>query len=113
MEDARAFNMTTSGPSPMTPRSETAAPNPPANTSGWQAERALGPQPGIDLIDRMVENATARERVAAQQPDAMQQMLQSSMVTQQLMAKLIDILANKLLAAEAPEPKPKVKEKKP
>ena len=51
--------------------------------------------------------------MAAQQPDAMQLMLQSSMMTQQLMGKLIDVLVDRLNAAEAPGPKPKVKEKKP
>jgi hypothetical protein len=43
------------GLSPQTSTATEAEPAP--NTSGWQAERELGPQPGIDLIDRMVTAA--------------------------------------------------------
>ena len=32
--------------------------------TGWVEPRPLTKQPGIDLIDQMVENATARERIA-------------------------------------------------
>jgi hypothetical protein len=83
----------------------------------WQTERPLRPPAGIDLVDKICVAADQRERRQAAAPDVMQQMLQSSMMTQQLMAKLIDILANKLLATEPTEPapdapKPKVKEKK-
>jgi hypothetical protein len=93
MEDARAFNMTTSGPSPMTPRGETAAPAPPANTSGWQAEHGLGPQPGINLIDRMCINADQRERAQAQRPDLMQVMMMMTQQQNQIIAALAALVA--------------------
>jgi hypothetical protein len=110
MEDARAFNMTTSGPSSMSPRGETAAPAPPANTTGWQAQHGLGPQPGIDLIDRMVENATARERAQAQQPDVMQWMV----TMQQQQAQIIAASAALVARIEKPKKKaPALKDKQP
>jgi hypothetical protein len=61
MADIRAYAFATGGPAPLVPRNETSPP-PPANTSGWQAERGLQPQPGIDLIDRMaaIGGRTAR-----------------------------------------------------
>jgi len=93
MADRAAFSMTTSGPSPMTPRGETAAPHPPANTSGWQAERRLGPQPGIDLIDRMCINADQRERQQAQQPDVMQFMMTMQRQQTQILAALAALVA--------------------
>jgi hypothetical protein len=36
----------------------------PKRGTGWVEARPLGKQPGIDLIDQMVENQTARERIA-------------------------------------------------
>jgi hypothetical protein len=96
MEDARAFNMATSGPSPMTPRGETAAPAPPANTGGWQAERGLGPQPGINLIDAMCINADQRERAQAQQPDFTAML----MTMQQTQTQMMQVLAALVLRLE-------------
>jgi hypothetical protein len=99
MADLKAYGFATGGPCgaiPRNPAVETAAP-PPQTTSGWQAERPLQPQPGIDLIDRMVENATARERAQAQQPDMwqvaaimMQSMVQQNQILLQIVSKLQD-----------------------
>ena len=46
-------------------------PNPPGSGTGWQSQRELGPQPGIDLIDRMVVNAEAQERQQRAPRDSM------------------------------------------
>jgi hypothetical protein len=39
----------------------------PERGTGWVDARPLGKQPGIDLIDQMVENQTAKERIQAAQ----------------------------------------------
>jgi hypothetical protein len=112
MEDARAFAMTTAGPSSMSPRVETAAPAPPANTTGWQVQHGLGPQPGIDLIDRMVENATARERAQAQQPDVMQALMMMQQQQNQIIAALAALVA-RMEDQKKPEKAPAPKGKQP
>ena len=110
MEDRAAFNIATSGPTSAIPKNYgQPASAAPVSTSG--NIRPLQPPPGTDWVDKICIAADQRERAQAQQPDAMQLMLQSSMQMQQLMAKLIDVLVDRLNAAEAPEPK--VKEKKP
>jgi hypothetical protein len=110
MEDRAAFNMTTSGPSPMTPKDYSASqvnqPNVPGSGTGWQAERGLGPQPGIDLIDRMVENATARERAQAHQPDLMQALMTMSQQQTQIIAALAALVSR---MEDAPKKAPKDK----
>jgi hypothetical protein len=93
-----AFNATTNGPAPMTPR-PTAPAAPPANTSGWQPERGLGPQPGIDLIDRMCVAADRRERQQAQQPD-LTQMAQALMMMQTTQTQMMQVLAALALRLE-------------
>jgi hypothetical protein len=110
MEDARAFNMTTSGPSPMTPRGETAASAPPANTTGWQAERGLGPQPGIDLIDRMVIAADRRERQQAQRPDS-ERMMEIMVKMMEMQSQTLEAVAAAILRDDKGKPKPKPKSK--
>jgi hypothetical protein len=52
--------------SPLTPSSMATTPgehSAPHRGSGWVEARPLGKQPGIDLIDQMVENQTALERI--------------------------------------------------
>jgi hypothetical protein len=39
----------------------------PAKGTGWVDAKPLGKQPGIDLIDQMVERQTAKERLQAAQ----------------------------------------------
>jgi hypothetical protein len=108
--DLKAYGFATGGPCSAIPRNpavETAAP-PPQNTSGWQAERPLQPQPGIDLIDRMVENATARERAQAQRPDMMTQMMAACTTMMQMQSQTIQALAALvLLEDDKPKAKPK------
>ena len=59
-----------------------------SDDTGWQTPRELGPQPGINLIDRMCSNADQRERAQAQAPDAMAQM----MLMMQMQSQQIDML---------------------
>ena len=65
----RAFNFSTGGPRSQLPKDPTIETPP---RPGGQAERPLGPQPGIDLIDQMCVNADRRERQQAMQPDLLQ-----------------------------------------
>ena len=51
-------------PSPLTP-SSMAATREPERGSGWAKERPLRAPEGVDLIDRMVETQTAKERLQA------------------------------------------------
>ena len=99
-----AVNATTNGPRGMIPR-DTTAPAPAAATpsSGWQNERPLGTQPGIDLIDRMCINADQRERQQAQRPDFMEVAMQMLTVQSQQIAALAALVMR--------EDKPKAKAK--
>jgi hypothetical protein len=91
-----AANFSTGGPTGMIPRTTTApASAPPANTSGWQNERPLGTQPGIDLIDRMCINADQRERQQAQRPDFMEVAMQMLTVQSQQIATLAALVMRK------------------
>jgi hypothetical protein len=114
MADRAAYAIATGGPCGMIPadysrQATSNRPNPPASaTPGWQAEIPLQPQPGIDLIDRMVENATARERAQAQQPDMwqvaammMQSMVQQNQILLQIVSKLQDQAAEKAEAKDS------------
>jgi hypothetical protein len=98
-QDRAAFNMTTSGPSPMSPRSD------------WQAERGLGPQPGINLIDRMCINADQRERAQAQQPDLTQAVLTMMQMQSQTLAVLTALLSR--MEDQKPKKAPASKDKQP
>ena len=103
MDDLRAYSFATGGPCGAIPRGpavETAAP-PPQNTSGWQAERPLQPQPGIDLIDRMCINADQRERAQAQRPDFMQ----AAMMMMQMQTQTLAALAALVSRMEDQKPK--------
>jgi hypothetical protein len=91
-----AFNAT-SRPRDMSPQDFSRQTSPPANTSGWQSERGLGPQPGIDLIDRMCIAADQRERAQAQQPD-FAAMLMTMQQTQNLMMQALAALMLRLEA---------------
>jgi hypothetical protein len=93
-EERAAFNAT-SAPRSETPNHQVSPPNPPGSGNGWQAERGLGPQPGIDLIDRMCINADARERAQAQQPD-FTAMLMTMQQTQNLMMQALAALMLRL-----------------
>jgi hypothetical protein len=109
-----AFNATANGPRPMSPPqdSKVSPPNPPGSGTGWQAERGLQPQPGIDLIDRICINADQRERAQAQQPDLMQVLLQQQEQQTKILALLAQILTNKEAAKASPD-QPKAKGKTP
>jgi hypothetical protein len=103
-----AANFSTGGPTGMIPRTTTApAPASPANTSGWQNQRPLGPQPGIDLIDRIVTAADQRERHEAQRPDFMEAAMQ--MLTMQ--SQQIAALAALVMREDKPKAKAKPKSK--
>src|SRR6516165_5277434 len=85
-----AANFSTGGPTGMIPRTTTApASAPPANTSGWQNERPLGTQPGIDLIDRMCINADQRERQQAQQPADSERMMEIMVTMMQMQSQTL------------------------
>jgi hypothetical protein len=110
MADRAAYAIATGGPCGKIPadysRQATSRPNPPASaTPGWQAEIPLQPQPGIDLIDRMVENATARERAQAQQPDMMTQMMAACTTMMQMQSQTIQALAAFVSCMEDQKPK--------
>ena len=99
-----AFNATTNGPRSMTPRDTTApAPAPAPPSTGWQAERGLGPQPGIDLIDRIVIAADQRERQQAQRPDFME----TAMMMLQIQSQQIAALAALVLREDKSKSRPR------
>ena len=100
-----AANFSTGGPTGMIPRNPTVEPAPPpqASTSGWQNERPLGAQPGVDLIDRMCINADQRERQQAMRPD----FTEAAMMMLQLQSQQIAALAALVMR----EGKPKAKAK--
>jgi hypothetical protein len=108
--DLKAYGFATGGPCGAIPRDpgvETAAP-PPQNTSGWQAERPLQPQPGIDLIDRMCINADQRERQQAAAPDTMTQMMAACTTMMQMQSQTIQALTALVLGEDdKPKAKPK------
>jgi hypothetical protein len=107
MQDRAAFNFSTGGPCSSLPRNPTVEASPPAReTSGWQAERPLGPQPGIDLIGRMVANADQQERQQAQRPDLMQ----AAMLMMQLQSQQIAALAALVMRNDKPKRKSKPKQ---
>jgi hypothetical protein len=110
MQDRAAFNFSAGGPCAAIPRDpiKVTPAAPATNSSGWQRPVELGPQPGIDLIDRMVTAADARERQQAQQPDLMQTMMQ--MLTMQ--SQQIAMLAAMVLKDNKPKPKSKPAETK-
>ena len=117
MDDLRAYSFATGGPCgaiPRNPAVETAAP-PPQNTSGWQAERPLQPQPGIDLIDRMCINADQRERQQAAAPDTMTQMMACCTTMMQMQTQTLAALAALVSRMEDQKPKkaPAPKDKQP
>jgi hypothetical protein len=94
--DLRAFNLATSGPSSMVPPSDPASSQPARsapNTSGWQAQRELGPQRDIELIDRMCVNADQREREQATAPDVMAQIAAACTAMVNLQSQTIQALA--------------------
>jgi hypothetical protein len=107
MDDLRAYSFATGGPCgaiPRDPAVETAAP-PPQNTSGWQAERPLQPQPGIDLIDRMCINADQRERQQAAAPDTMTQMMTVCATMMQMQTQTLAAVAALVSRMEDQKPK--------
>ena len=113
MDDLRAYSFATGGPCgaiPRNPAVETAAP-PPQNTSGWQAERPLQPQPGIDLIDRMCINADQRERAQAQRPDFMQAAMMMMQMQTQTLAALAALVSR--MEDQKPKKAPAPKDKQP
>ena len=113
--DAAAYRSNIWGPSSMTPKDfgqPVSAPNPPSSGSGWQVQRELGPQPGIDLIDRMVENATARERAQAQQPADLERMMTVMAGMLQMQSQTLQALAAVILRDDQSRPKPKPKRAK-
>jgi hypothetical protein len=75
MAEREGQRFVASGPAPMIPPKDSnrqaSPPNPPGSGTGWQSQRELGPQPGIDLIDRMVVNAEAQERQQRAPRDSM------------------------------------------
>jgi len=101
LTEARAHNFAVTGPSPAIPRTRPAdqvsETRPAPNASGWQAERPLQPQPGIDLIDRMCVTADQRERQQAQAPDTMTQMVAACTAMLQMQTQTIALLAQHLL----------------
>jgi hypothetical protein len=107
MQERAAFNFSTGGPCSSLPKVSRAGnsavdpPAPSAPSSGWQAERELGPQPGIDLIDRMVTAADQRERQQTQGPDLMQ----AAMMMMQLQSQQIAALAALVLHNDKPKRK--------
>jgi hypothetical protein len=104
-----AANFSTGGPRGMIPRATTATPSAPpqGNRSGWQAERPLQPQPGIDLIDRMVTAADQRERQQAQRPDIMQAAMMMLQIQSQQIAALAALVLKEDKAKAKAKPKPK------
>jgi hypothetical protein len=106
-----AVNATTNGPRGMIPR-DTTAPAPAPPSSGWQNERPLGTQPGIDLIDKMCIAADRRERQQAMRPDS-DRMMETMMQMMQLQSQTLQAVAAAILRNDKPKPKPKqVKAKK-
>ena len=100
-----AANFSTGGPTGMIPRTTTApASAPPANTSGWQNERPLGTQPGIDLIDRMCIAADRRERQQAMRPDS-DRMMETMMQMMQLQSQTLQAVAAAILRNDKPKSK--------
>src|SRR6516162_7105445 len=117
MADRAAYAIATGGPCGKIPadysRQATSRPNPPASaTPGWQAEIPLQPQPGIDLIDRMVENATARERAQAQQPADLERMMTVMAGMLHMQSQTLQALAAVILRDDQSRPKPKPKRAK-
>jgi hypothetical protein len=100
-----AVNATTNGPRGMIPR-DTTAPAPAAATpsSGWQNERPLGTQPGIDLIDRMCIAADRRERQQAMRPDS-DRMMETMMQMMQLQSQTLQAVAAAILRNDKPKSK--------
>jgi len=109
--DLGAYSMAAGGPQPMSPRSRPSdqVSTPPPNTTGWQAERPLGPQPGINVIDAMCISADQRERAQAQAPDMMMQMAQALMMMQQMQTSTLAILAQIVANQESAPAKPGAK----
>jgi hypothetical protein len=111
LADLRAYSIASGGPTGTIPRNTTepasAAP-PPANTSGWQAERPLQPPPGIALIDAMCVAADQRERQQAMRPDFME----AAMMMLQVQSQQIVALAALVLKDNKPKSKSKPAEAK-
>jgi hypothetical protein len=108
MADRAAYNIATSGPTSAIPKDHRqSAPVAPVNTSG--NVRPLGPQPGIDLIDRMCINADQRERAQGQQPNLMQAVMTMMQMQTQTLAALAALVSRmedqKPKKAPAPEDK--------
>jgi hypothetical protein len=97
MQDRAAFNFSTGGPCAAIPRDpvKVTEAESTTNSSGWQRPVELGPQPGIDLIDRMVTAADQRERRQAQQPDVMQTMMQMLTMQSRQIATLAALVMRK------------------
>jgi hypothetical protein len=105
--DLKAYGFASGGPTSAIPadhNSQATPPNPPGSGTGWQSQRELGPQPGIDLIDRMCINADQRERAQAQQPDY-QRMIEAMMKTQTMILELLARFIVKDAQAKEPENK--------
>ena len=104
MQDRAAFVFSSGGPCSAIPRDpgKVTQAEPATNSSGWQRPVELGPQPGIDLIDRMCINADQRERAQAMRPDFME----TAMMMLQIQSQQIAALAALVLRLEDQE-KPK------
>jgi hypothetical protein len=88
---------------------DTTAPAPAPPSSGWQNERPLGTQPGIDLIDRMCINADRRERQQTQQPADSERMMEIMVTMMQMQSQTLHAVAAAILRDDKGKPKLKSK----
>jgi hypothetical protein len=97
-----------SGPAPMMPPQDSnRVSNPPGSGSGWQHQAELGPQPGIDLIDRMVINAEAQERKQRAPGDFLSKVMECALLIIKSQKDEIESLTQRVEALEAKAPQPK------